>query len=147
MQGTRLTFGFTAAVMMSVAAFAPQTVWAKKQPRKTPTTKAQSAQPKTDSGAPQDVNMMKLLLFPDANPDEGPPPLTVHFEVEIYPGDEAKKPKFDWEFGDGSPVSHEQNPVHTYKHPGEYKALVRVRDATGRSGNDEVQISVEAPGQ
>jgi uncharacterized membrane protein len=144
MQGTRLTVGVAAAVMMSVA-YAPHTAWAKQQPGKTPKTKAESAQPKTDSGAPQDENMMKLLLFPDADPDEGPPPLTVHFTVEIYEGDEAKNPKFDWEFGDGSPVSHEQNPTHTYKRAGEYKAQVKASDATGRSGNDEVPISVEAP--
>lgn len=28
--------------------------------------------------------------------------------------------QWTWDFGDGSPVSHEENPVHTYASPGEY---------------------------
>lgn len=85
----------------------------------------------------------KLLLMGHGDPDSGAPPLTVQFDVEIYESDEAVRPKFEWNFGDGSPASHEQNPKHVYKKVGKYTATVQATDATGRSGKDEVTIYVE----
>ena len=86
-----------------------------------------------------------LLLFAQGDPDSGPPPLKVKFDVEIYEGDEAVKPKFEWNFGDGSPLSREKTPTHTYKQVGKYLVTVRAKDATGRGGKDEVPIYVEEP--
>ncbi len=86
--------------------------------------------------------LKSLLLTASGDPDSGPGPLKVKFTVEIYE-DDAEKPKFEWNFGDSSKPSHEQNPTHTYKKVGKYLATVRATEAKGRSGSDEVMIYVE----
>lgn len=89
--------------------------------------------------------MLKLLIVASADPDTGPAPLTVQFQSEVYEGDEAVDPKFEWDFGDGSRVGKQQNPKHTYKTPGFYKVVLRVKDATGRTGNEDLDIEVQEP--
>lgn len=49
---------------------------------------------------------------------------------------------FSWNFGDGSPVSTEQNPVHVYTSPGDYAATVTVTDSIGASTTATVMIHV-----
>jgi hypothetical protein len=89
--------------------------------------------------------MLNLLVVADAEPGTGPVPMTVQFTSEVYEGDEAVDPKFEWDFGDGSRPSKEQNPVHTYKTPGFYKVLLRVKDATGRTGSADLDIEAQEP--
>ncbi|NBC10086.1 MAG: PKD domain-containing protein [Bacteroidetes bacterium] len=36
-----------------------------------------------------------------------------------------------WDFGDGSPVSNEQNPTHTYANAGPYEVCLTIRDTEG----------------
>ena len=49
------------------------------------------------------------------NRTDGPAPLTVNFSsagsLDPDPGDSIR---FEWDFGDGSPISTEANPTHTY---------------------------------
>jgi hypothetical protein len=87
-----------------------------------------------------------LVLFAEGHPEEGPAPLTVRFTVESLLEGEMSEPKYTWNFGDGSDESHEASPTHTYTRPGEYTATVRVVDAEGQKGWDEVEIEVEAEG-
>ncbi len=94
---------------------------------------------------PRPLILSKLLLSTDAYPDSGDAPLEVQFSADVYAGDEAQNPEYEWDFGDGSKKSKETNPLHTYKKPGEYRAVVTVRDDTGREGRDELEISVEEP--
>ncbi len=51
----------------------------------------------------------------NANRTDGPAPLTVNFSSEGSmdpdPGDSIR---FEWDFGDGSPISIDPNPTHTY---------------------------------
>ena len=101
--------------------------------------------PKPKPTIPNDPILQQLLLSTNADPDTGDVPLKVKFEAEVYEGDEAVKPKYEWDFGDGSAKSHEQNPTHTYKKVGKYTAQVTVKDATGRGGHDNLDIYGEAP--
>ncbi len=55
----------------------------------------------------------KAVLTTDKT--NGPSPLTVNFSsagsLDEDPGDSIR---FEWNFGDGSPISTEPNPTHTY---------------------------------
>jgi len=80
------------------------------------------------------------IVVADANPDYGPPPLSVEFtsEAECSGG----QPTYTWDFGDGSPASNEINPTHTYTKPGDYTASVTV--SSGKTtASDEIDITVE----
>jgi hypothetical protein len=88
------------------------------------------------------ILLKTLLLHVSAEPDYGPAPLTVQFTVEHFATDNPVKPKYTWDFGDGSKKSQEQNPKHTYKKPGKYKAIIKVTDAVGQAGQDDLQIDV-----
>jgi len=46
-----------------------------------------------------------------------------------------------WEFGDGQ-TSTEQNPSHTYTNPGQYTVYLSATDSQGRSGNANVNITI-----
>ena len=123
--------------------------WAKDQPPKT-TPKAEagaSEKEKGDGTKPTDASLMKLIILPEADPDVGPPPLTVHFTVEVSEVSDPENPKYTWDFGDKSPESHEQAPTHTYKKPGDYKVLIKITDTGGRSGEDDLLITVENPNE
>ncbi len=49
-----------------------------------------------------------------------------------------------WNFGDGSGVSSQQNPLHTYNAPGTYQVTLTVTDLTGCSNSVSRSISVSA---
>jgi PKD domain-containing protein len=91
----------------------------------------------------QEALLKTLVLLSSADPDEGPAPLTVQFSTESL--DETVNPKYVWNFGDGSKEMRGQNVTHTYKKPGEYKAIVRVTDDDGNAGKDDVPITVQRP--
>ena len=64
----------------------------------------------------------KAVLTTDRT--DGPAPLTVNFSgagsLDDDPGDSIR---FEWDFGDGSPLSTEANPTHTYTQRGRYTAV------------------------
>lgn len=115
---------------------------AQEPPQPTPEPPKVFAPPPVISEEERQRILKTLLLFGSGEPDSGPAPLKVKFTVEVY-DDDAVKPKFEWNFGDGSKPSREQNPTHTYKKVGKYLATVRATDAKGRSGKDEVMIWAE----
>lgn len=52
-----------------------------------------------------------------------------------------------WDFGDGSPVSNAQNPVHTYAQPGSYTVTLTAVSSGGCSGSTTVvTVEVSEPG-
>ncbi len=74
----------------------------------------------------------------NADRTDGPAPLTVNFSsagsLDDDPGDSIR---FEWDFGDGSAISTEANPSHTYTQAGRYTAvLTRVR-LLREEGRDE----------
>jgi len=66
-----------------------------------------------------------------ATPQEGVVPFAVSFSSSI----EAGIPPFEyeWVFGDGSTISNEQNPSHTFIEPGLYASFLTASDASDSS--------------
>jgi hypothetical protein len=95
---------------------------------------------------PKPLIMDDLILMLEADNDSGPPPLKVKFTGGIYDED-VVEPKFTWDFADGSALSHERNPTHTFKTPGTYKVQCTVIDYWKRRGVDDLTIEVEKPEQ
>lgn len=83
-----------------------------------------------------------LMVWAEAEPDEGAPPLEVQLKADVSGGVGERKVK--WEFGDGSPASTETNPKHKYEKAGTYRASVEVSDASGDSDSDYVDIEIAA---
>ena len=83
-----------------------------------------------------------LMVWAEAEPDEGAPPLSVQLKADVSGGQGERKVK--WDFGDGSPPSAEINPTHKYEKAGTFRASVEVTDGTGDSDSDYVDIEVGA---
>jgi PKD repeat protein len=83
-----------------------------------------------------------LMVWAEAEPDEGAPPLEVQLKADVSGGVGERKVK--WEFGDGSPASTEINPKHRYEKAGTFRASVEVSDASGDSDSDYVDIEIGA---
>lgn len=99
------------------------------------------------AGTPQEADdyddYEELDVWIEAEPDEGPPPLRVHFTSEVESDIENGGPyRYDWNFGDGS-KSAEANPIHTYQKLGEYTVTCNVTDDKGNNGSDEIDVWVE----
>ena len=78
-----------------------------------------------------------------ASVEEGVAPLEVQFSAEGMCTD--AEGTFTWDFGDGSPVSHEINPTHTYQTAGTFPAKVTLDDPEhDAKDSDEVPITVTA---
>ena len=102
---------------------------------------AQAAAPAASPAVGEDEEGDEILMvWAEAEPDEGAPPLTVQLKADISGG--AGERKVKWEFGDGSPTSSEVNPTHKYEKVGTYRASVEVADSTGDSDSDYVDIEV-----
>ena len=86
-----------------------------------------------------------LVLLAEGEPEEGTAPLTVEFVVESLVEEEMNGPKYTWEFGDGTPNSNEASPTHVFEKPGSYTVTIRIVDANGLRGWDEVDVEVEEP--
>ena len=94
----------------------------------------QAAEGEDDEPAP-------LLAWADSDTDEGKAPLAVQFTADVEGG---KAPlTYVWKFGDNTPDSTEANPKHTYAKAGTYRADLEVKDASGDSDSDYLEITVE----
>ncbi len=81
------------------------------------------------------------FVIVDAEPDFGPPPLTVNFVTEI---DCTGSPvTYRWDFGDGTTGGSDPNPTHVYEKPGDYVATVTATAPDGGLGDDDIDITVE----
>jgi PKD repeat protein len=92
-----------------------------------------------------EVDEDALVLLAEGDPEDGEAPLSVKFMVESLLDDAMNGPQYKWDFGDGSPVSTEASPTHVYEKPGSYTATIRIVDAAGQLGWDEVDIEVDEP--
>jgi hypothetical protein len=91
--------------------------------------------------APPAAEEADCFVILDAVPDYGPAPLKVEFSADV--DCTAGEVKYTWDFGDGSPISNEEKPVHTYTKTGEYTASVVVNGSIGGTDTDELDILVE----
>jgi PKD repeat protein len=83
-----------------------------------------------------------------ATPSAGEAPLDVVFNVAAVGGDESGNYLYEWNFGDGSDLSTEQNPEHRFQSISSYTVTVTVYDATDDSQLNlaTATINVEAFG-
>lgn len=91
--------------------------------------------------APAAEEEADCFVILDANPDYGTAPLTVEFSADV--DCTSGEARYAWDFGDGSPISSEEKPVHTYSKPGDYPATVTVTGTDGGTDSDELDILVE----
>ena len=104
---------------------------------------AQPPAPTQKAGEEDYDDYEELDVWIEADPDEGPPPLKVHFTSEVESDEEGGGPyNYKWDFGDGS-NSTEASPIHTYNKLGEYTVTCAVTDAKGSNGSDEIDVWVE----
>jgi len=90
-----------------------------------------------------------------ADVTNGPgPSLDVQFSSEGTRHPISKPITLEWNFGDGSPVTSEPNPAHTYAQNGDYTARLTVTDDDGKTaianvrvvvGNALPQLTIEFP--
>lgn len=102
---------------------------------------AAAASPGAAAAAEEEAEEI-LMVWAEADPDEGAPPLEVQLKADVSGGVGERKVK--WEFGDGSPASTEINPKHRYEKAGTYRASVEVSDGSGDSDSDYVDIEIAA---
>jgi glucose/arabinose dehydrogenase/PKD repeat protein len=79
-----------------------------------------------------------------ANPTSGVVPLVVSFSSSGSRDPDGGPVTFSWDFGDGSPLSTQANPVHTYTTAGEYTVRLTVSD--GSSSTFSTPITIQAGG-
>jgi len=102
----------------------------------------------TDANGDEDSDTVTITVGDDdapsatatATPDSGLQPLTVNLGCQVSGGNAPFT--YQWDFGDGSPASQLQNPVHLYTTSGSFTATVVVTDADGDTSSDTVVISV-----
>lgn len=55
--------------------------------------------------------------------------------------------QYEWDFGDGSELSTDQNPEHTYATAGAFPIILRVTDINGKTSTKSVEIVIAAVGE
>lgn len=79
----------------------------------------------------------------NADVTNGPgPSLDVAFSSEGTRHPVGKAIALEWDFGDGTPVTSDANPVHTYTANGDYTAKLTVTDEDGRTAIANVRVVV-----
>jgi len=81
----------------------------------------------------------------NATPDAGKAPLGVIFSSAGSVDTDGSIVAYEWDFGDGSPVSSAANPSHLYGAEGEYTATLTVTDDDGVSATASLLIDVGPP--
>jgi PKD domain-containing protein len=77
-----------------------------------------------------------------ADPATGRTPLTVNFSsAGSLDEDPLDSIRFEWDFGDGSPISIDPNPAHTYTTGGNYTATLTVIDSSGHRTSATTEIT------
>lgn len=98
----------------------------------------QPAPAATAASAP-DTAVDELYVDAEADPDEGPPPLTVKFTSTIE--DATGAVTCDWDFGDGTPHGADLNPSHVYQAEGDFVVTLKCKDAKGIEGETEIDVT------
>jgi PKD repeat protein len=84
------------------------------------------------------------IAAPSSDVTSGKAPLTVYFSSSGSSDPDGTIAGYSWDFGDGSPVSTDPNPAHTYTAPGNYTALLTVTDNDGGTNTQPLAITVNA---
>jgi PKD repeat protein len=84
----------------------------------------------------------ELYVEPEANPEEGAPPLAVRFSVLVE--DNVGAVECEWDFGDGSPKVKSLEPTHVFQTENDYEVVAVCRDEKGVTGEGDIDVFVEA---
>jgi PKD repeat protein len=76
-----------------------------------------------------------------AEPLSGRIPLTVSF----HDASTGKPSQIAWNFGDGSSISRDSNPSHTFEKPATYTVELTVKDRRGRASTAQLTVKAEPP--
>ena len=105
----------------------------------------------TDDSGDSDVKTIDIVSNPNvlpvavANSDvsSGNAPLAVQFTGADSVDPDGTITGYSWDFGDGSPLSTDANPSHTYTVAGEYSAVLTVTDSDGDTATAALTIDVD----
>ncbi len=89
------------------------------------------------------LSTTEMAAVASADVTWGKIPLDVHFNAAVQGG--TPPYTYRWDFGDGSPLSSEQNPVHNYTVAGNYSVGLTVQDTDGRSSSGGLEIQANEP--
>ncbi|MCX7085668.1 MAG: PKD domain-containing protein [Methylococcales bacterium] len=84
------------------------------------------------------------VILPSATPNNGAAPLAVQFDANATDVNLGDTLSYSWDFGDGSVVSTETNPLHIYASLGTYTAKVSVSDEVNQPVMASLTISVSS---
>ncbi len=90
----------------------------------------------------------RVKVFEELNADfeadkvSGKPPLTVTFTDKSTGGESIAG--WRWDFGDGTPVSTERNPTHTYSSKGVYDVKLTITRNDGKQDNESKENYINA---
>jgi probable HAF family extracellular repeat protein len=93
---------------------------------------------------PPTVNQPPVAMA-NADVTTGRAPLTVSFSSAGSHDPDGPLSGYAWDFGDGSQVTAEANPVHVYNTRGNYIAVLTVTDGQGQTATAQVEIQVRNP--
>lgn len=86
------------------------------------------------------VGVAVVTCSAEADPQQGPPPLTVRFSSTVQGGQAPYS--YTWNFGDGG-SSTEASPTYTYVTQGVYEARMQVIDSVDTTCTSSIQIVVQ----
>src|SRR4051794_26435056 len=89
------------------------------------------------------TNRPPTITSATATPSSGIPPLAAAFTV-VAADPDSDALTYAWDFGDGTAVSTQQNPTHTYTTAGSYTAVVTVADGKGGTVTRSFPIAVSS---
>jgi outer membrane protein assembly factor BamB len=89
------------------------------------------------------VQASKISPSAIASQTSGYVPLQVQFNGSASGG--SPPYSYSWSFGDGSPISNQQNPSHSYSSIGTFTAVLTVTDSAGSFASSSVAITVSRP--
>jgi PKD repeat protein len=97
-----------------------------------------------DTATVQVVSALNVAPVAVANSDvsAGNAPLDVAFSSAGSTDPDASIVSYEWDFGDGSPVSSDPNPTHTYTNDGSFSAVLTVTDTDGVTASSPLTIEV-----
>lgn len=85
----------------------------------------------------------KPIAKSNVDKKQGAAPMKVSFSSEGSLDLDGDQLAYEWDFyGDGSHISTDANPIFNYEKPGEFTALLTVKDAGGLKSQSTVSISV-----
>jgi uncharacterized protein (TIGR03437 family) len=132
----------TAGIILSIAALALTAHYAKsvRQLRTQPGNVVTAPQPALARSATQpfDVDQSCSLGCTATVPTAGAVNSAINFQASANATGCATTPSYQWNFGDGSPISTQQNPTKTYTSPGTYTWTMTASASTGTTDIDTV---------